>query len=394
MQASYHIKDDGEPGICRASVQDCPKESPHFKTMDEAYTHVEQINDARTFQSLSKKKKFEQPKIPIPYEGMHTEHEKQFQRLFKSAIPTDSALSNEAKFQNNMLNNARKEQRILNNHELSSHQKYVVQITKTLVQQGITTDKLYAKELSPGQVVYDAERDKQHQKIISEMRSKIDHIPCERKAIIAGGLGGSGKSSALHDSPDINSNEYYRIDPDEFKEELAKRGMIPKVPGTTPMEVSTIVHEESSYLSKRLEASLRNEGRNIIIDSTLASAKTSNAKVDNLRNDGYSVDGLFVDVTTETSKQRSNNRYVSGLQEYCLKGEEGNESLGGRYLPPDIIDQQKSDLPDVNSRNAENFVNLVGEGKLDNVTVFDNNGDGPREMPYEKLSKPVIHGRA
>ncbi len=42
------------------------------------------------------------------------------------------------------------------------------------------------------------------------------------------------------------------INPDDIKEEMAKRGMIPEVGGLSPMEASDLVHEESSDVAKRL----------------------------------------------------------------------------------------------------------------------------------------------
>ena len=37
------------------------------------------------------------------------------------------------------------------------------------------------------------------------------------------------------------------INPDDIKEELAQRGMVPEIDGLSPMEATDLVHEESSY---------------------------------------------------------------------------------------------------------------------------------------------------
>ena len=71
-------------------------------------------------------------------------------------------------------------------------------------------------------------------------------------AVVAGGLGGAGKTTVLGDHEGIDPTKYLTINPDDLKEELAQRGMIPKVDGLSPMEASDLVHEESSYLARQL----------------------------------------------------------------------------------------------------------------------------------------------
>ena len=41
-------------------------------------------------------------------------------------------------------------------------------------------------------------------------------------------------------------SQYLMINPDDIKEEMARRGMVPEIEGLSPMEASDLVHEESS----------------------------------------------------------------------------------------------------------------------------------------------------
>jgi hypothetical protein len=69
---------------------------------------------------------------------------------------------------------------------------------------------------------------------------------------IAGGLGGAGKTTVLEQHAGINSSGFPTINPDEFKEELARRDLVPDVPGLSPMEASSLVHQESSHIARML----------------------------------------------------------------------------------------------------------------------------------------------
>ena len=46
--------------------------------------------------------------------------------------------------------------------------------------------------------------------------------PCDHKAIVAGGLGGSGKTTVLATNAEIDLSQYLMINPDDIKEEMAR----------------------------------------------------------------------------------------------------------------------------------------------------------------------------
>ena len=131
---------------------------------------------------------------------------------------------------------------------------------------------------------------------------KAADVPCERRAIIAGGLSGAGKSTVLDEYAEIDRSQYLTINPDKIKEEMADRGMIPAVDGLSPMEASDLVHEESSYVARQLALLAQADGKNIIWDITMSSQAKIERRIGELRAAGYtSIEGIFVDIPVETS---------------------------------------------------------------------------------------------
>jgi hypothetical protein len=47
----------------------------------------------------------------------------------------------------------------------------------------------------------------------------------------------------------IEKGKFITINPDDIKELMVQRGMVPQYDGLTPMEASTFIHEESSDIA-------------------------------------------------------------------------------------------------------------------------------------------------
>jgi predicted kinase len=167
------------------------------------------------------------------------------------------------------------------------------------------------------------------------MYDRSNHVPSDHKAIIAGGLGGAGKSTVLGRFAGIDLSQYLIINPDNIKEEMARRSLIPRVEGLTPMEASDLVHEESSAIAKQLARKALADGKNVIWDITMSSRTTTERRISDLRAAGYTVDGLFVDIPVETSVRRADSRHREGEDDY-----RAGKGLGGRYVPPEVIRAQ------------------------------------------------------
>lgn len=215
--------------------------------------------------------------------------------------------------------------------------------------------------------IWSAERDAVHDSIIEDICSRAESIPCERQAIIAGGLGGAGKSTVLGQHAGIDLTRYLTINPDDVKEEMARRGLIPDVAGLSPMEASDLVHEESSHIAKRIARRAIAEGRNVVWDITMSRPDTTEERIDNLHDSGYSVTGIFVDIGVETSVRRAESRHRIGHEEY-----RAGIGTGGRYVPPEVIRAQADD--DWGSKNRKTFEAV--RHRFDQWSRYDNSVDG------------------
>ena len=112
----------------------------------------------------------------------------------------------------------------------AEHADHVTQVKERLDKaraDGLATDRQYT--LDPAREVWADQRDAQHDSIIDDLYARAAGVPCERRAIMAGGLPGAGKSTVLEHHAGIDRSQYLTINPDDIKEEMARRNMIPNV---------------------------------------------------------------------------------------------------------------------------------------------------------------------
>jgi predicted ABC-type ATPase len=218
--------------------------------------------------------------------------------------------------------------------------------------------------------IWSDERQALHDEVIDDLYAKASAVPCEQKAVIAGGLPGSGKTTVLAEHAGFDPSRFMTINPDLIKEEIARRGLIPHIGGLSPMEASDLVHEESSLLAKRLAHRAQAEGRNVIWDVTMSDERSTTLRIQSLRDAGYThVTGIFIDIPLEVSVRRADARYREGNEEY-----RNGEGLGGRYVPPEVIRRQTdSNWP---SQNRHTFEQV--KTAFDVWWRYDNSKDGRR----------------
>jgi predicted kinase len=206
-----------------------------------------------------------------------------------------------------------------------------------------------------------------HGVIIDDIYARASDVPCEHKAIVAGGMAGAGKTTVLEGYAGIDRSQYLTINPDDIKEELAKRDLIPTVEGLSPMEASDLVHEESSHIAKQLAIRAQADGKNVIWDITMSAAAKVDRRINDLRDSGYtSVTGIFVDIPVEVSLSRAEARHRHDEDLY-----RAGEGLGGRYVPEEFITGQADG--NWGSKNRRTFEEL--KPRFDGWTVFDNGVD-------------------
>jgi predicted kinase len=204
--------------------------------------------------------------------------------------------------------------------------------------------------------------------IIADLYEAARDVPCERRAILTGGLPGAGKSTVLEHYASIDRSQYLTINPDQIKNEMAKRAMIPEVAGLSPMETSDLVHEESSYVAKQLALRATASGKNVIWDITMSSRESTESRINDLRAAGYSrVECVYVDIPVDVGIRRSDARHRAGNDSY-----RAGSGLGGRLVPAEVIGSQAD--PVWGSCIRRTFEQV--KPKLDAWLQFDNSVDG------------------
>lgn len=231
------------------------------------------------------------------------------------------------------------------------------------LEQGLATDHQFTE---PGnRRIWKPDRAMAHADIVRDYLDKQVDVPSQRAALFMGGLPGAGKSTLLKHHSGIDLKDYAVINPDDFKEELARRGMIPEVEGLSPMERVALVHEESVHLANLAAMELQRRGKNLAYDVTMKSYRTTSNRVKWLKRDhGYHVTAVFVDVPVEKSVERVAKRYRQGLEAY----RQGKDKLGGRYVPAYAVRSGEGE-PGQPSRARATFDSLLP--RFDRWELYD-----------------------
>jgi hypothetical protein len=241
--------------------------------------------------------------------------------------------------------------------------------TRALIAEANAADRASYRQytVDPDHQAWTAERRSAHDSIIDSIYAQAQDVPNERAAIIAGGLCGAGKTTILNEHAGIDLSHYLKISPDDIKEELARRGLVPEINGLSPMEASDLVHRESSYIAHQLALRARADGKNHIWDITMSSRESTQDRIKDLREAGYErVDAIFVDIPVSVSLQRADARHRDGEEKY-----RSGIGLGGRYVPPEAITSQADDEWSSVNRRAFEELKL----RFDQCTLFDNSAD-------------------
>jgi predicted kinase len=267
----------------------------------------------------------------------------------------------------------------------AEHAEHVAEVRERLAHARATGRETHVQfTLDRGREVWTDERDALHGGIVEDINARCSEVPCDGKAILAGGLPGAGKTTVLREFAGIDLSQYMMINPDVIKEEMAKRGLIPDVIGLSPMEASDLVHEEASHVAKRLASRAESDGRNIIWDFTMSKTSTIADRIDSLRSAGYArIDGVFVDIPVEVSVQRADDRHRKGHDEY-----RAGIGLGDRYIGEATI--LKHADSSWGSGNRKNFEEL--KPKLDGWSMFDNSVDGRAPVLVESHAARLKDG--
>ncbi len=268
----------------------------------------------------------------------------------------------------------------------AEHAEHVTEVEVRLEEAqaaGLSTDVQHT--LDEGREIWTDERRALHDALVEDLYARSAGVPCEGKAILAGGLPGAGKTTVLDKFVGVDLSYYLMINPDLIKEEMASRGLIPAVDGLTPMEASDLVHEESSHIAKRLANRAEADGKNIIWDFTMSKPGSIAERVESLRAADYSqVDGVFVDIPVEVSIRRADARHREGHDEF-----RAGQGFGGRHVPEATI--LNSADAEWGSGNRRNFEQL--KSAFDGWSRYDNSVDGRDPVLVESQTRPGPESR-
>lgn len=237
------------------------------------------------------------------------------------------------------------------------------------------------QHFSPARGWYTPERTKQWSAVLKDILTEAEEnkVPKERKAVVVGGLPGAGKSSSLRDNA-ITEQKYIHLDSDKIKELMIKHDLAPQVEGLAPLESVGLIHRESTDIMDLVFSHLTNKGYNIVLDGTLSDGaeRFVRQQMADLRDTGYSVKGLFIHVTPETSRRRAESRYRQGMEEYLFKG----RGYGGRSIPSNVFEWKPP-----GRRNKDVFERL--KEQFDDWLEYNNDKDGRAPQETGRSSEIV-----
>jgi predicted kinase len=266
----------------------------------------------------------------------------------------------------------------LTDEQYAVHARDVQEKVNAAAGKGQATSVLHSRD---GGYSWLPQRALEHQQILQDFLARQVSVPSEHRALVMGGLGGAGKTTVLKQIPDISLRDYAVVNPDDFKAELARRGLVPEVAGLSPLEASPLVHDESSYLADQAARLLAERGKNIAWDITMADEASVSQRLAALEQHGYTTRGVFVDSPVERAVQRAAKRYRQGLEAY----REGRDPLGGRYVPPDLIRSQEV----VRGITRNKLVFEALKSRFADWQLWDNNGTAPRLAEKSAPSVPA-----
>lgn len=257
----------------------------------------------------------------------------------------------------------------LTDAEYEAHTALIEQRIGEALRNGEATDAVYAIDAARG--IWQPERAKLHKEIVNDFYAKGAKVPNDGKVVIAGGLFGAGKTTVLTQHAGVDPSGYLTLSPDDIKEEMARKGMVPDVPDLAPMEAATLVHEESTHIANLIAKRAEAERKNIVWDISMASRASVDRRATEARTAGYdSLASVFVDIPIETSVERALSRHRKGMEDY-----RNGKGYGGRYAPPSFIRKNESDT--ASSANRAVFDELRAEHDFDSWALYDNSGTGP-----------------
>ena len=207
-----------------------------------------------------------------------------------------------------------------------------------------------------------------HDDLVDAFYEKRGRGDIGNRAVMLAGPPGAGKGTIRARILQEAGQRFTVADPDEFKELLIedaqRRGWLEElVPAEAreagfvlaPMELSALVHEESSHLARLVRTVAINQGANLVIDSVMAREAPALQQAKTLESRGYGIEVLNVQVPQELSQARILQRWAT----------DSTKPFGGRWVPSEFRqdvfsgDHEAVSWPDRNARTVAERVDAV-----------------------------------
>jgi hypothetical protein len=180
-------------------------------------------------------------------------------------------------------------------------------------------------------MIWTAERSRRQGHIVDGLYRQAAGVDRDRKVVLAGGLRGADKDSAL-DKAGVDRGRYLVISVDRVLAELGRRSLIPVVAGLAPLEGAELVHAEAQHVAKRLAARAMATGTNVLLDVTAASWPSVRSWLHVADLAAYTLDVVVADLDAAEAVRWADAEHHRGQEAYRRgRGE------GGRYVRPEAI---------------------------------------------------------
>jgi hypothetical protein len=186
-------------------------------------------------------------------------------------------------------------------------------------------------------VIWTGERARQQRLLVTGMYQAAAGVPRERRAAIAGGLPGADKDAEL-DRAGLDRSRYLTVSIDAILDRMAGAGLIPEAGrhegsgheanGSSPLARAGQVHAEAQYLAKRVLLRALVDGRNLILDISLASWRAAEAWTYALRFADYEMTAVFASLGVDEAVRRAEEVSRRGEEEFRR-----GHGYGGRVIP-------------------------------------------------------------
>jgi hypothetical protein len=182
-------------------------------------------------------------------------------------------------------------------------------------------------------VTWTGERARRQHLLVAQAYQAAAGVPCERRAAIAGGLPGADKATAL-DQAGVDRAAYLTVSIGAILDRMAAAGLIPEEGGngSSPLARAGQVHAEAQYLAKRVLLRALTDGRNLILDISLASWRAAEAWTYALRFADYEMTAVFAELGVDESVRRAEEARERGEDEFRR-----GHGYGGRVIPAAAI---------------------------------------------------------